>query len=58
MLALAGGVVLRLLITFWTPGTLMKFICRLRIFPIWLSVPGGTGTCLLATLVISVFTRP
>jgi predicted permease len=53
MLALAGGVV-ALLITFWTTGTLMKFMPTAE-FPIWLSIHADR-TVLLATLVISVLT--
>jgi predicted permease len=53
MLALAGGAV-ALLITFWTTGTLMKFIPPAD-FPVWLSVRADR-TVLLATLVISVLT--
>jgi predicted permease len=53
MLALAGGAV-ALLITFWTTGTLMKFIPTAD-FPIWLNVQADR-TVLLATLVISVLT--
>jgi predicted permease len=53
MLALAGGVV-ALLITFWTTGTLMKFMPTAD-FPIWLSIHADR-TVLLATLVISVLT--
>jgi predicted permease len=53
MLALAGGVV-ALLITFWTTGTLMKFMPTAD-YPIWLSVQADRRV-LLATLVISVLT--
>jgi len=53
MLALAGGVV-ALLITFWTTGTLMKFMPATD-FPISLSIRADRAV-LLATLVISVLT--
>src|ERR1700680_3655801 len=53
MLALAGGAV-ALLITFWTTGTLMKFMPS-EGYPIWLNVQADR-TVLLATLVISVLT--
>jgi predicted permease len=53
MLALAGGVV-ALLITFWTTGTLMKFMPATD-FPISLSIQADRAV-LLATLVISVLT--
>ena len=53
MLALAGGVV-ALFITFWTAGTLMKFMPVVD-FPIGLNIQTDR-TVLLATLVISVLT--
>jgi predicted permease len=53
MLALAGGVV-ALLITFWTTGTLMKFMPATD-FPISLSIRADRAV-LLATLVISLLT--
>jgi predicted permease len=53
MLALAGGGV-ALLITFWTAGSLMKFMPT-GDFPISMSIQADR-TVLLATLVISVFT--
>ena len=53
ILALAGGAV-ALLITFWTEGTLMKFIPATD-FPLSLKI-GADRTVLLATLVISVLT--
>jgi len=53
MLALAGGGV-ALLITFWTSGTLMKFMPT-GDFPISMSIRADR-TVLLATLVISVLT--
>ena len=53
MLALAGGAV-ALLITFWTAGTLMKFMPTTD-FPISLIVRADR-TVLLATMVISVLT--
>ena len=53
MLALAGGVV-ALLITFWTSGSLMKFVPATD-FPISLDIRTDR-TVLLATLVISVLT--
>ena len=54
MLALAGGVV-ALLITFWTAGTLMKFLPVSEDIPISLSIRADR-TVLLATLVISLLT--
>jgi len=54
MLALAGGVV-ALLITFWTQGTLMKFLPVTEDIPLALSVTADR-TVLLAALVISVLT--
>jgi len=54
MLALAGGAV-ALLITFWTEGTLMKFMPVTEDIPLSLSV-ATDRTVLLATLVISVLT--
>jgi predicted permease len=53
MLALAGGAV-ALFITFWTTGSLMKFIPTAD-FPVWLTVQADR-TVLLATLVISALT--
>jgi predicted permease len=53
MLALAGGGV-ALLITFWTAGTLMKFMPATDA-PLWLSIQADR-TVLLATLAISVLT--
>ncbi|MFY9531478.1 MAG: ABC transporter permease [Candidatus Acidiferrales bacterium] len=53
MLALAGGAV-ALLITFWTAGTLMKFMPTMD-FPLSLTVRADRAV-LLATLVISVLT--
>src|SRR6266852_3855406 len=53
MLALAGGAV-ALLITFWTEGTLMKFL-PVTDFPISLSIRADRAV-LLATMVISVLT--
>jgi predicted permease len=53
ILALAGGVV-ALMITFWTTGTLMKFMPTTD-FPISLNTQADR-TVLLATLVISVLT--
>jgi len=53
ILALAGGAV-ALLITFWTAGTLMKFLPASDI-PFALSI-GADRTVLLATLMISAFT--
>jgi len=53
MLAFAGGAV-ALMITFWTEGTLMKFLPPSDI-PFELSI-GADRTVLLATLVISVLT--
>jgi predicted permease len=54
MLALAGGAV-ALLITFWTEGTLMKFLPVTEDIPLALSI-AADRTVLLATLVISVLT--
>ncbi|MBZ5571490.1 MAG: ABC transporter permease [Acidobacteriia bacterium] len=54
MLALAGGVV-ALLITFWTQGTLMKFMPVTEDIPLALSI-SADRTVLLATLVISILT--
>jgi predicted permease len=54
MLALAGGAV-ALLITFWTEGTLMKFLPVTEDIPLALSIELDR-TVLLATLVISVLT--
>jgi predicted permease len=54
MLALAGGVV-ALLITFWTEGTLMKFLPVTEDIPLALSI-AADRTVLLAALVISVLT--
>jgi putative ABC transport system permease protein len=54
MLALAGGAV-ALLITFWTEGTLMKFLPVSEDIPLALSI-AADRTVLLATLVISVLT--
>ena len=54
MLAAAGGVV-ALLITFWTEGTLMKFLPVTPDIPLELRI-GTDRTVLLATLVISVLT--
>jgi len=54
MLALAGGAV-ALLITFWTEGTLMKFLPVTEDIPLALSIAAGR-TVLLATLAISVLT--
>jgi len=54
MLALAGGAV-ALLITFWTEGTLMKFMPVTEDIPLSLSI-ATDRTVLLATLVISVLT--
>jgi len=53
ILALGGGVV-ALMITFWTTGTLMKFMPATD-FPISLNTRADR-TVLLATLVISVLT--
>ncbi|MGH9747243.1 MAG: ABC transporter permease [Candidatus Acidiferrales bacterium] len=53
MLALAGGAV-ALLITFWTAGTLMKFL-PVTDYPLMLTI-GTDRTVMLATLVISVLT--
>src|SRR5260370_2064946 len=53
ILALGGGVV-ALMITFWTTGTLMKFMPTTD-FPISLNTQADR-TVLLATLVISVLT--
>ena len=54
MLALAGGVV-ALLITFWTQGTLMKFMPVTEDLPLALNITADR-TVLLATLVISILT--
>ena len=54
MLALAGGAV-ALLITFWTEGTLMKFLPVTEDIPLALSITADR-TVLLASLVISVLT--
>src|SRR3984893_15671065 len=54
MLALAGGVV-ALLITFWTQGTLMKFLPVTEDIPLALSITADR-TVLLAALLISVLT--
>jgi len=54
MLALAGGAV-ALLITFWTEGTLMKFLPVTEDIPLALSI-AADRTVLFATLVISVLT--
>ena len=54
VLALAGGAV-ALLITFWTEGTLMKFLPADG-FPICASASRADRTVLIATLVISVLT--
>ncbi|HYL68749.1 MAG TPA: ABC transporter permease [Candidatus Limnocylindria bacterium] len=54
MLALAGGVV-AFLITFWTSGTLMKFLPVTPDIPLSLNIPTDR-TVLLATLIISVLT--
>jgi predicted permease len=54
ILALAGGVV-ALLITFWTAGTLMKFLPVTPDIPLSLNIPADR-TVLLATLIISVLT--
>src|SRR5712692_1045542 len=54
MLALAGGAV-ALLITFWTEGTLMKFLPVTEDIPLALSITADR-TVLLAALVISVLT--
>ena len=54
MLALAGGAV-ALLITFWTKGTLVKFLPVTEDLPLALSVEADR-TVLLAALVISVLT--
>ncbi len=54
MLALAGGAV-ALLITFWTEGTLMKFLPVTEDIPLALSI-AADRTVLLAALVISVLT--
>lgn len=53
-LALAGGAV-ALLITFWTQGTLMKFLPVTEDIPVALSI-GTDRTVLLAALVVSVLT--
>ena len=53
MLSLAGGVV-AWLITFWTAGTLMKFLPAMD-FPLWLNIQADR-TVLLAALVISALT--
>lgn len=54
ILALTGGVV-ALLITFWTQGTLIKFLPVTEDIPLALSI-AADRTVLLATLVISVLT--
>ena len=54
MLALAGGGV-ALLITFWTQGTLMKFMPVTEDLPLALTI-AADRTVLLATLVISLLT--
>ncbi len=54
MLALAGGGV-ALVITFWTQGTLMRFMPVTEDIPLALSI-AADRTVLLATLVISVLT--
>ncbi|MGB0035963.1 MAG: ABC transporter permease, partial [Candidatus Acidiferrales bacterium] len=54
MLALAGGAV-ALMITFWTAGTVMKFLPSSPDIPLWLDVRADR-TVLLATLVISLLT--
>ena len=54
ILAMAGGGV-ALLITFWTQGTLMKFMPVTQDLPLQLSITADR-TVLLATLVISVLT--
>ena len=54
ILALAGGGV-ALLITFWTQGTLMKFIPVTEDIPVALNI-AADRTVLVATLVISVIT--
>jgi predicted permease len=54
ILALAGGVV-ALLITFWTQGTLMKFMPVTEDIPLSLTV-AADHTVLLATLIISLLT--
>lgn len=54
ILALGGGVV-ALLITFWTQGTLMKFMPVTEDIPLSLTI-AADRTVLLATLVISVIT--
>jgi predicted permease len=54
MLALAGGLV-ALLITFWTSGTLMKFLPVTPDIPLSLTI-AADRTVLIATLVISVIT--
>ena len=54
ILALAGGVV-ALLITFWTQGTLIKFLPVTEDIPLALNVEADR-TVLLATLVISMLT--
>jgi predicted permease len=54
MLALAGGAV-ALLITFWTEGTLLKFLPAADDGPLALSI-GADRTVLLATLGISMLT--
>ena len=53
-LALAGGAV-ALVITFWTKGTLMKFLPVTEDIPVALSI-GTDRTVLLAALVVSVLT--
>jgi len=54
ILALAGGVV-ALLITFWTQGTLLKFMPVTEDIPLALTI-AADRTVLLATLIISVLT--
>jgi len=54
MLALAGGLV-ALLITFWTSGTLMKFLPVTPDIPLSLTI-AADRTVLIATLVISMIT--
>jgi len=54
MLSLVGGAV-AFLITFWTSGTLMKFLPVTPDIPLSLNIPADR-TVLLATLIISVLT--
>jgi len=54
ILAMAGGAV-AFLITFWTSGTLMKFLPVTPDIPVSLNIPADR-TVLLATLIISVLT--